>query len=161
MHSIFSPAPWHMNVCARGEAGVASVKLPPRSPNLNAHAERFVRTIKESWLERMILFGERAVRKRVQEKLVCSVGETRLSGIIGGRGKRGYGGIMNPPCRPKGQGWKPSTYSWRARAPLYPDRIKHEKIFVAANRFSLFVNGIVVRKHFGLRTGVRSIDYGS
>jgi putative transposase len=39
-------------------AGVESVKLPARSPNLNAHAERFVRTIKESSLERMILFGE-------------------------------------------------------------------------------------------------------
>jgi len=33
--------------------GVKSVKLPPRSPNLNAHAERFVRTIKESCLKRM------------------------------------------------------------------------------------------------------------
>ena len=30
------------------DVGVKSVKLPPRSPNLNAHAERFVRTIKES-----------------------------------------------------------------------------------------------------------------
>jgi transposase InsO family protein len=30
------------------EVGVKSVKLLPRSPNLNAHAERFVRTIKES-----------------------------------------------------------------------------------------------------------------
>ena len=30
--------------------GVKSVKLPPRSPNLNVHAERFVRTIKESCL---------------------------------------------------------------------------------------------------------------
>jgi len=49
------------------EAGVASVKLPPRSPNLNAHAERFVRTIKESCLERMILFGEGAVRKATSE----------------------------------------------------------------------------------------------
>ena len=29
------------------EAGIASVKPPPRTPNLNAYAERFVRTIKE------------------------------------------------------------------------------------------------------------------
>jgi transposase InsO family protein len=29
-------------------AGVQAVRLPPRSPNLNAYAERFVRTIKES-----------------------------------------------------------------------------------------------------------------
>ena len=26
---------------------------------------------------------------------------------------------MNPPCRPKGQGWKPSTYGWRVE--LYPN----------------------------------------
>jgi transposase InsO family protein len=39
-------------------SGVQSVKLPPRSPNLNAYAERFVRTIKESCLDRMILFGK-------------------------------------------------------------------------------------------------------
>jgi hypothetical protein len=39
------------------DVGVKSVKLPPRSPNLNA-AERFVRSIKESCLERMIFFGE-------------------------------------------------------------------------------------------------------
>ena len=49
------------------DSGVKSVKLPPRSPNLNAHAERFVRTIKESCLDRMILFGEDALRKSVQE----------------------------------------------------------------------------------------------
>ena len=39
------------------ESGVKSVKLPPRSPNLNAHAERFVRSTKESCLERMIFIG--------------------------------------------------------------------------------------------------------
>jgi putative transposase len=49
------------------DSGVKSVKLPPRSPNLNAYAERFVRTIKESCLDRMILFGEDALRKSVQE----------------------------------------------------------------------------------------------
>jgi putative transposase len=49
---------------------VKSVKLPPRSPNLNAHAERFVRTIKESCLERMILFGEGSLRKVVHEFVV-------------------------------------------------------------------------------------------
>jgi len=48
------------------DAGVQSVKLPPRSPNLNAHAERFVRSIKESCLERLILFGERSLRTAVQ-----------------------------------------------------------------------------------------------
>jgi len=43
------------------------VKLPPRSPNLNAYAERFVRTIKESCLDRLILFGECSLRKAIRE----------------------------------------------------------------------------------------------
>jgi putative transposase len=47
--------------------GVESVKLPPHSPNLNAHAERFVRSIKESCLDRLILFGEDSLRKAVSE----------------------------------------------------------------------------------------------
>ena len=49
------------------EAGVTPVKLPPRCPNLNAYAERFVRTIKESCLQRMILFGEGSVRRAISE----------------------------------------------------------------------------------------------
>ena len=48
------------------DAGVESVKLPARSPNLNAHAERFVRSIKESCLGRLILFGESSLRTAVQ-----------------------------------------------------------------------------------------------
>jgi len=42
-------------------AGVKRVPLPPRSPNLNAYAERWVRSIKEECLARMILFGEAAL----------------------------------------------------------------------------------------------------
>ena len=47
--------------------GVESVKLPPRSPNLNASAERFVRTIKESCLDQLILFGEESLRTAVSQ----------------------------------------------------------------------------------------------
>ncbi len=50
-----------------GAAGVRNVRLLARSPNLNAYAERFVRSIKESCLDRMILFGERSLRRAVQE----------------------------------------------------------------------------------------------
>ena len=48
-------------------AGVQTVRLPLRSPNLNAYAERFVRTIKESCLNRLILVGERSLRRAVGE----------------------------------------------------------------------------------------------
>src|SRR5262249_28971425 len=48
-------------------ADVQVVRLPARSPNLNAHAERFVRTIKESCLDRMILVGEASLRRAVRE----------------------------------------------------------------------------------------------
>jgi transposase InsO family protein len=43
-------------------AGVERVPLPPRSPNLNAYAERWVRSVKEECLARMILFGEASLR---------------------------------------------------------------------------------------------------
>src|SRR5262247_1070498 len=39
-------------------AGVERVPLPPRSPNLNADAERWVCSVKEECLARMILFGD-------------------------------------------------------------------------------------------------------
>jgi len=50
-------------------AGVDSLRLPARSPNLNAYAERFVRTIKESCLGLMILFGENSLRRASREFL--------------------------------------------------------------------------------------------
>jgi putative transposase len=43
-------------------AGVTRVPLPPRSPNLNAYAERWVRSEKEECLSRLILFGEASLR---------------------------------------------------------------------------------------------------
>ena len=42
-------------------SGVEPILLPPRSPNLNAHCERFVRSIKEEALAQMVMLGERAL----------------------------------------------------------------------------------------------------
>jgi putative transposase len=50
-------------------SGVESVVLPPRSPNLNAHCERFVRSIKEEALERMVMLGERALYHVIHQYL--------------------------------------------------------------------------------------------
>jgi putative transposase len=44
------------------DAGIERVVLPPRSPNLNAYAERWVRSVKEEALSQMILFGEDSLR---------------------------------------------------------------------------------------------------
>ena len=43
-------------------AGVEAVRLPARSPNLNAICERWIRSAKEECLSKLILFGERSLR---------------------------------------------------------------------------------------------------
>jgi putative transposase len=43
-------------------SGVKRLPLPARSPNLNAYAERWVRSVKEECLSRLILFGEAPLR---------------------------------------------------------------------------------------------------
>ena len=47
--------------------GIKRVPLPARSPNLNAYAERWVRSVKEECLSRLILFGERSLRHVLTE----------------------------------------------------------------------------------------------
>ncbi len=48
-------------------SGVETVRLPARSPNLNAYAERFVRSIKSEFLGKIIPLGERHLRNAVKE----------------------------------------------------------------------------------------------
>jgi putative transposase len=50
-------------------SGVEPVILPPRSPNLNAHCERFVRSIKEESINRMLMLGERSLHYLIQQYL--------------------------------------------------------------------------------------------
>jgi transposase InsO family protein len=50
--------------------GVTSIRCPPRAPNCNAYAERFVRSVKEECLDRLIHFGERSLRRAVREYMM-------------------------------------------------------------------------------------------
>ena len=51
------------------------MKLPSRSPNLNAYAERFVRSIKSECLRQVIPIGEAHVRRMVREYVEHYQGE--------------------------------------------------------------------------------------
>ena len=49
--------------------GVKCTPIPARSPNLNAHAERWIPSIKEECLAKLILFGENSLRRAVSNFL--------------------------------------------------------------------------------------------
>jgi putative transposase len=44
-----------------------AVVLPPKSPDLNPHIERFMRSMKDECLNRMIFFGEKSLRRALTE----------------------------------------------------------------------------------------------
>ena len=50
-----------------GVAGVSLLRLPPSSPNLNAYAERFVRSLKQECLRYIVPLGERHLRTVIRE----------------------------------------------------------------------------------------------
>ena len=62
-------------------AGVEPLKLPPQSPNLNAFAERWVRSVKDECLDQLILFGERSLRHALQEFLAHHQHERNHQGL--------------------------------------------------------------------------------
>jgi transposase InsO family protein len=55
--------------CILEGAGIEPLKLPPRSPNLNAYAERWIRSVKSECLDHLILFGHRSLAYVLQEYL--------------------------------------------------------------------------------------------
>jgi transposase InsO family protein len=61
--------------------GLKVIRLPPRSPNLNAFAERFVRTIKEECVNRMILFGRSSLERALNQYLVHYHTERNYQGV--------------------------------------------------------------------------------
>src|ERR1039457_7432670 len=48
-------------------SGIQPLALPPRSPNLNAFAERWVGSIRQECLSKLILFGEASLRRALNE----------------------------------------------------------------------------------------------
>jgi putative transposase len=63
------------------DAGVECLKLPARSPNLNAFAERWVLSIKTECLDHLILFGERSLRHALDQYLQHYLAERNHQGF--------------------------------------------------------------------------------
>jgi putative transposase len=63
------------------DSGMEPVLLPPRSPNLNAHCERFVRSIKEEALSQMIMIGEASLRYAIRSYLTHYHAERNHQGL--------------------------------------------------------------------------------
>jgi transposase InsO family protein len=86
-------------------AGIKRVLLPARSPNLNAYAERWVRSVKEECLSKLILFGEGSLRHVLKEYVDHYHHE---------RNHQGKGNVLLFPALSQGsEGEGPSQ--WRAR----------------------------------------------
>ena len=61
--------------------GVKPVRCAARAPNCIAFAERFVRSIKDECLDRMILFGEASLRQALRDYVTHSHAERNHQGV--------------------------------------------------------------------------------
>jgi putative transposase len=61
--------------------GVNVIRLPPRSRNLNAFAERFMRSVKEECVGRMIFLGRRSLGRALAEYIAHYHGERNHQGL--------------------------------------------------------------------------------
>lgn len=61
--------------------GIHLIRLPPRSPNLKAFAERFVRSIKSECLNRMIFFGQNSLQHAVGQYMAHYHAERNHQGV--------------------------------------------------------------------------------
>ena len=60
--------------------GIKPIPLPARSPNLNAYAERWVRSAKEECLTKLVLFGEASLRRALADFIDHYHGERNHQG---------------------------------------------------------------------------------
>jgi transposase InsO family protein len=96
---------------------VQSLRLPPRSPNLNAFAERWVRSVKYECLAKLILFGERSLQRALAEFIAHYHSERNHQG----KGKR-----PTLPCPSRADATSNSSLSRSSRrlaSILLPSRV--------------------------------------
>jgi hypothetical protein len=86
--------------------GIQPIQLPARSPNLNAFAERWVRSAKQECLSKLILFGEASLRRALTEFIDHFHAE---------RNHQGKGNVLLFPCHAAGQNRQGSCMRGRER----------------------------------------------
>jgi putative transposase len=86
--------------------GIKPMQLPARSPNLNAYAERWVRSVREECFSKLILFAEVSLRRALTEFIDHFHGE---------RNHPGKGNSLLFPCHEVGQHRPKSRVHCRAR----------------------------------------------
>ncbi len=112
------------------DAGVQSVRLPARSPNLNAHLERFMRSLKAECLDRMIFFGDAA--------RIAATSASRCSAVVCSGSSRNSS--MRPPVLPGTEGLRllglrPGGWA-RKMAPWTPSGATHAAFLFEAGTVS-------------------------
>ena len=83
----------------RQQTGTRMKRLPPCSPNLNAHAERFIQTLKHECLNHFIVFGERLMNYLVEEFVEHYHMQRTHQGIGGRTPVRARDGPRSGPVR--------------------------------------------------------------
>jgi putative transposase len=126
-------------------SGVEPVVLPPRSPNLNAHCERFVRAIKEEAWERMVMLGERSLSHVILEYLTHYHTRAQASGS------------RQPPHRARGRSGLSNGSRGTARTPRWPAQLLSSRGSVTRGSLSTLrqraCDAISVSRHGSLLGG--------
>jgi hypothetical protein len=104
------------------EAGsVKPLALPPRSPNLNAYAERWVRSVKEECLAKLILLGEGSLRRALCHYKAHYHEERNHQGKDNVRLPSGACRRVTSNPNPFATGTKLGTHLWREGSVLSED----------------------------------------